>query len=621
MKDDKMITRPLAAGFTFEAMGVAAGQFLHSEDNAEPREGGESSRDATVMMVDDEPTTIEVIQAFLEDEGYRNFVTTSDPSHALELFFGVQPDVLLLDLHMPGVSGFDILTKLRGHQHYRHTPVIVLTSSTDSETKLSALHLGATDFLAKPVDPSELALRLRNTLAAKSYQDRLTYFDLLTDLPNRRLFMDRLNRSVRHAKGDGNTAALLHVDLDHFKKINDTLGHAVGDHLLVAVARRLKRCLAKGPRVCSEQLDKPQALVARLVGDEFAMVLPALTSTDDAKVIAANILDAVKEPFSIDGREVFVSASVGVAVFPNDGNGTDVLVQNASVAMNQAKLRGRNTYEFYSAKMNAKALERLDLETQLRRALQRNELELYYQPKVEFLTGRVVGSEALLRWNHPERGMVSPVEFIPLAEETGLIVPFGAWVLQMACQQTCSWQRAGLTNLRVAVNVAAQQFRDGRFIQTVRDALAESGLNPECLTLELTESTLMTNERKNLEAMHQIKELGVKLSVDDFGTGYSSLCYLKQMPLDELKVDRSFIKDIQCESDEAPIASAIIAMAHSLGLKVVVEGIENEQQLAFGNKRGCQEYQGFFFSKPVPVREFHDRWLRTTSNDSCARLS
>lgn len=610
MKDQNLTTFPsVAAGLPFDAMDATSAQVLHSEDSAESSDGYKISRDATVMMVDDEPTTIEVIQAFLEVEGYRNFVTTSDPSDALEIFFEEQPDVLLLDLHMPRVSGFDILTKLRGHQRYRHTPVIVLTSSTDSETKLSALHLGATDFLAKPVDPSELALRLRNTLAAKSYQDRLTYFDLLTDLPNRRLFMDRLNRSVRQAKSDGNSAALLHVDLDHFKKINDTLGYAVGDRLLVAVARRLKRCLAKGPRFSSNELDKPQALVARMVGDEFAMVLPVLASVDDAKGIAADILNVIKEPFSIDGREVFVSASVGVAVFPNDGDGTDSLVQHASVAMNQAKLSGRNACEFYFAKMNARALERLDLETQLRRALERNELELFYQPKVEFITGRVVGSEALLRWNHPERGLVSPVEFIPLAEETGLIVPFGAWVLRMACQQTRAWQLAGLTDLRVAVNVAAQQFRDGRFIQTVREALEESRLDPQCLTLELTESTLMTNEKKNLEAMHQIKELGVKLSVDDFGTGYSSLCYLKQMPLDELKVDRSFIKDIHCESDEAPIASAIIAMAHSLGLKVVVEGIENEQQLAFGTRRGCEEYQGFFFSRPVPVREFHDRWM------------
>lgn len=610
MKDQNLTTFPsAAAGLPFDAMGATSAQVLHSEDTAEQSDGYKISRDATVMMVDDEPTTIEVIQAFLEVEGYRNFVTTSDPSDALEIFFEEQPDVLLLDLHMPGVSGFDILTKLRAHQRYRHTPVIVLTSSTDSETKLSALHLGATDFLAKPVDPSELALRLRNTLAAKSYQDRLTYFDLLTDLPNRRLFMDRLNRSVRHAKNDGNSAALLHVDLDHFKKINDTLGHAVGDRLLVAVARRLKRCLVKGPRFSSDQLDKPQALVARMVGDEFAMVLPVLACVDDAKGIAADILNVIKEPFSIDGREVFVSASVGVAVFPNDGDGTDLLVQHASVAMNQAKLSGRNACEFYSAKMNARALERLDLETQLRRALERNELELFYQPKVEFITGRVVGSEALLRWNHPERGLVSPVEFIPLAEETGLIVPFGAWVLRMACQQTRAWQHAGLTDLRVAVNVAAQQFRDGRFIQTVRAALEESRLDPECLTLELTESTLMTNERKNLEAMQQIKELGVKLSVDDFGTGYSSLCYLKQMPLDELKVDRSFIKDIQCESDDAPIASAIIAMAHSLGLKVVVEGIENEPQLAYGTRRGCEEYQGFYFSKPVPSKVFHERWL------------
>jgi diguanylate cyclase len=274
------------------------------------------------------------------------------------------------------------------------------------------------------------------------------------------------------------------------------------------------------------------------------------------------------------------------------------------VAMNQAKQRGRNTYEFYSPKMNARALERLKLENQLRRALKRDELLAFYQPKVDLRTSQVLGAEVLLRWNHPERGFVSPVEFIPLAEESGMIVEFGAWVLNAACRQNKAWQAAGLPPIRVAVNVSARQFRDGRFLDTLRQALQVSALDPQFLTLELTENTIMENAQENLDILHGIKTLGVKLSVDDFGTGYSSLSYLKQLPLDELKIDRSFIVGIRSDKDDAPIVTSIISMAHSLNLRVVMEGIESEHQLVFSRDRGCDEYQGFLFSKPVCSREF-----------------
>jgi diguanylate cyclase (GGDEF)-like protein len=564
----------------------------------------EALRDATVMMVDDEPTTIEVLQAFLESEGYKRFVTTSESSRAMELMTSENPDVLLLDLHMPQVTGFDILTLLRRDTRFRHMPVIVLTSATDSDTKLKALQLGASDFLAKPVDPSELALRLRNTLAAKAYQDRLTFYDSLTGLPNRRLFMDRLLWSLRCAKREGTSGAVLHVDLDHFKKINDTLGHEIGDSLLVEVGRRLQPCVPELGAVTDSDSSDSQPFLSRVGGDEFNLLLPDMKRVENAVRAAGNILAAMKEPFLIDGHEVFITGSIGVAVFPNDGESGDRLLKHAGVAMNQAKQRGRNTYEFYSPKMNAKALERLKLENQLRRALDRDELVPFYQPKVDLQTGQVVGAEVLLRWNHPQRGFVSPVEFIPLAEETGLIVEFGEWVLNAACKQNKTWQVAGLPHIRVAVNVSARQFRDGRFIQTLRQALQGSGLDPQFLTLELTENTIMENAQENLNILHGIKEMGVKLSVDDFGTGYSSLSYLKQLPLDELKIDRSFIVGIRSEVDDAPIVTSIISMAHSLDLRVVMEGIETEHQLAFSRDRGCDEYQGFLFSKPIPSREF-----------------
>jgi diguanylate cyclase (GGDEF)-like protein len=560
-------------------------------------------REAIVMMVDDEPTTIDVLQAFLETEGYKRFITTSESIRAMDLVASENPDVLLLDLHMPKVTGFDILTRLRRDQRYRHLPVIVLTSATDSETKLKALQLGASDFLAKPVDPSELALRLRNTLAAKAYQDRLTYYDTLTGLPNRRLFLDRLQWSLRCAKRDGTHGAVLHVDLDHFQKINDTLGHEIGDSLLIAVGDRLLKYIPAVGASTAEEVES-QGILSRVGGDEFNVLLPEMPRIESAVEIARSLLDAMREPFRVNDSEVFISGSIGVAIFPNDGDSCDTLLKHAGVATNQAKLRGRNTYEFYSANMNARALERLSLENQLRRALERDELFAVYQPKVNIKTGQVMGSEVLLRWHHPEHGSISPVQFIPLAEETGLVVPFGEWVLYTACKQNKMWQSAGLPKIRVAVNVSARQFRDGKFIQTLVNALEVSKLDPQYLTLELTENTIMENAQENLDVLHEIKEMGIKLSVDDFGTGYSSLSYLKQLPLDELKIDRSFISGIRSEADDAPIVTAIIAMAHSLGLSVVMEGIETQHQLVFSKDRGCDEYQGFLFSKPVPSGEF-----------------
>src|ERR1043166_6543672 len=563
----------------------------------------EALQDATVVMVDDEPTTIEVLQAFLENEGYERFVTTSDSTQAMELITNEHSDVVLLDLNMPEVSGFDILNLMRVHNRLRYIPVIVLTSSNDSETKLKALQLGASDFLAKPVDPSELALRLRNTLAAKAYQDRLTNYDALTGLPNRRMFMDRLIWSIRCANRDHTAAAVLHVGLDYFKKINDTLGHAVGDRLLTEVAHRLAGYLPVTPSG-SKDANESQPMLARVGGDEFNILLPEVEHIENAALLAASILGAMQDPFHIDHREVFITPSIGVAVFPEDGESGDTLLKHAGIALNQTKQCGRNNYQFYSPAMNAKALERLSMANHLRRALEREELIPVYQPKVDIQSGRIVGSEVLLRWHHPELGWVSPAEFIPLAEETGLIVAFGAWILRAASQQNKAWQSAGFADIRIAVNVSAQQFRNERFIQTIAEALEDSGLEPQYLTLEITANAIMENTKGNLELLGQIKATGVKLSVDDFGTGYSSLSYLKKLPLDELKIDRSFISEIRSETDNAPIVTAIVAMAHSLSLKVVIEGIETKQQLVFASAQHCDEYQGFLFSKRVESGEF-----------------
>jgi diguanylate cyclase (GGDEF)-like protein len=600
----------LSSNIETPAMAKTLGDITAERIAVEYDEHYQALRDATVMMVDDEPTTIDVLQAFLENEGYTRFVTTSESKRALDLVANERPDVVLLDLHMPEVTGFDILMRLHSDKRYRHIPVIVLTSATEPETKLKALQLGASDFLAKPVDPSELALRLRNTLAAKAYQDRLTYYDALTGLPNRRLFMDRLVWSLRCVKRDGGSGAVLHIDLDYFQKINDTLGHEAGDRLLIDIAQRLRQSVPGADTANASDVAESQALLARVGGDEFNVLLPEMARVENAVQMARRLLAAMKEPFQIDGHEVFITGSIGVAIFPNDGDSADTLLKHAGVAMSQVKHRGRNAYEFYSAHMNAKALGRLSLESQLRRALERDELLAVYQPKVNIATGRVKGAEALMRWHHPEYGSVSPVEFIPLAEENGLIVAFGEWMLRAACQQNKAWQSAGLPDIRIAVNVSARQFRDGRFVRTVGEVLATSKLEPRYLTLELTENTIMENAKENLDTLHQVKEMGVEISVDDFGTGYSSLSYLKQLPLDELKIDRSFISEIRSDTDNAPIVSAIIAMAHSLNLTVVVEGIETQPQLEFIAARHCDAYQGYLFSKPVPGRDFESLLTR-----------
>lgn len=569
--------------------------------------------DATVMIVDDELTTVEILKAFLEDAGYRQFVTTSDATRALELMENEHPDVVLTDLKMPQVSGFDILTAMRAHHEFRHIPTIMLTSADDSETKLKALQLGASDFLAKPVDPSELALRLRNTLAAKAYQDRLAFYDPLTDLPNRRTFMDRLDMALRQAMRNNRSGAILHVNLDRFKQINDTLGHRAGDTLLKAVSQRLGHCIRNCDTSARLSRSSPEAHLSRISGDEFTVLLPEIKRPLNAEHVARRILEAIRQPLHVENHELVVTASIGIAVFPNDGEDMETLLKHVDITTNCAKQRGGNTHQSYSSDMHAQGVERLSLESQLRKALERDELLLYYQPKVDVQTNQIVGAEALVRWQHPEFGLLAPGDFIPLAEDVGLIVPIGEWVINAVCQQNKVWQSLGRPPLCVSLNVSGQQFRDPNLVRTIFRALASSGLAPQYLKLELTESVIMENAKENVDALHAIKNMGSKLSIDDFGTGYSSLSYLEQFPLDELKIDRSFITAIQAETDDAPIVTAIIAMAHSLDLAVVVEGVESKEQLAFLKKRGCDEYQGYFFSKPLPAGEFATLLQQTTA--------
>jgi diguanylate cyclase (GGDEF)-like protein len=572
------------------------------------RDQQQQLRSATILMVDDEPINLEVIQAFLEDEGYRNFVTTEDSTQAMELIGKVRPDVVLLDLIMPKVTGFDILTAMRNSEELQHTPVIILTSATDADAKLEALELGATDFLGKPVDPSELALRLRNTLAAKAYQDQLAYTDALTGLPNRRQLLKSMSGMLSLSREAGHTASVLHVALDRFKEINDTLGLKGGDALLKAVAQRLAGEVPIDDIVVASEGDHAwQKTVSRLSGDEFAVFLPALHRVDDAAIVARRIRRAMGQSFDIEGKEVVVTSTIGISSFPEDGDDAAVLLKHAGMAAHHAKQRGGNTYRFYSKEINARSHERMSLESELRKALDNEELVLYYQPKIDTHSGLMMGAEALIRWEHPRHGLVPPMKFIPIAEDTGLITPIGEWVLRVACEQARQWQKEGHGNVPIAVNISAKQVRRHQLMETIRKALEAADLDPRWLTVELTESTVMENARQNILIFHEMKEMGLNLSIDDFGTGYSSLSYLKRFPLNELKIDRSFLRDLSSDSDDAAIVSAIIALAKNLNLRVVAEGVENREQLAFLKEKGCELCQGYLFSKPLPVADFSQR--------------
>ena len=554
--------------------------------------------DAVIMMVDDEPITMEVSQAFLEEAGYRNFVLVDESPKAIDIIEQRRPDVVLLDLMMPEVSGFDILRALRANDDLKHLPVIVLTSSVDSETKLEALELGATDFLAKPVDPSELRLRVRNTLAAKAYQDQLIYCDALTGLPNRRMLMSHLTRVLYGAQSTGKQTAVLHINLDRFHRINDSFGLKGGDEALKLLSSRLQHMVRTDDLITRYSRNNDSGTLSRLGSDEFVIVLTDFADSARAAVVAQRIIKTISQPMTIENCEVFVTARIGIAVYPDDGDDAETLLMQASTATQFAKKSNANAFVYYSEEFNARSYERLSLEGQLQKALKHEEFVLQFQPKIRPPLYNAAGVEALIRWHHPKRGLVPPNDFIPLAEETGLIVPISDWVLRNACRQLSAWHQTGFTRFSMAINVCPQQFGSPSFVPLVEQVLADYLVDPQLLTIELTERVVMAENPANVKKLQQLKDIGVKLSIDDFGTGYSSLSYLKRLPIDELKIDRSFVMEVDKHSEDAAIVSAIIAMAHSLGLTVVAEGVETENQLAFLEQQQCDEYQGFLFCKP-----------------------
>jgi diguanylate cyclase (GGDEF)-like protein len=443
-------------------------------------------------------------------------------------------------------------------------------------------------------DSANFMQNVSNTLAAfierKATEDRLSYmaqFDALTGLPNRSMYLDRLGHTLIEAARDKLAVAVLFVDIDRFKNVNDTLGHSAGDTLLVKIAERLKSSVRLGDSI------------GRLSGDEFAVAVAHLAREDHAAVVAQKIVTALAAPFVIEGHSVYVSASVGISVYPSDGTEPDVLVKNADTAMYRAKQSGRNAYQFYLPQMQARATQRLRLESQLRGALDRDEYRIHYQPKINLATGLISGLEALLRWQSPDRGLVQPGEFISVLEDAGLIIPVGEWVIASVCSQIRRWQSAGAVVPPVAVNLSARQFRQQDLDAVIGRILMDSQIDPRLLEFELTESILMTDAESAVDTLRQIKARGIRLALDDFGTGYSSLSYLKRFPLDALKIDRAFIRDVTENPDDVSIVVAIISLARSLRLKVIAEGVETQEQLAFLRRHGCDEAQGYYIARPM----------------------
>lgn len=549
-----------------------------------------------LLLIEDNPGDAVLIRALLEETSVRDLELT----HVDTLGQGLAKlgeerfSAIITDLNLPDSCGIDTLQRLIAAGS--DIPVVVMTHCDDDPAAIEMVKCGAQDYLIKGQSDGSLILKtVRYAIERKLADQHLTYlshYDKLTGLANRELFQDRLTQAVARAERSGNLVALLFLDLDRFKAINDTLGHLVGDELLIAVAERLKTCVRRADTI------------ARLGGDEFTIVLEDVATPFDAELVCRKIIKELEVPLEIQGQEIYATMSIGVTFFPTDASEPTGLIRNADAAMYRAKDEGRNKYHLFTADLNARAVERLSIESALRHAIDREELFLCYQPKVNLQTGQVLGCEALLRWQHPHRGLVSPIEFIPVAEETGLIVPIGEWVLRQACEDALRWASCGIEDVNVAVNLSARQFRQGDLLKTVEGLLFELQFDPNRLEFEITESLLMDDTEASQVALYDLKALGLAIYLDDFGTGYSSLAYLKKFPIDGLKIDRSFIRDIPGDSDDEAITRAIVALSQALRLKVVAEGVETHAQLDFLNYEGCDEVQGYLFSKPLTYDKF-----------------
>ncbi|MGH6634904.1 MAG: EAL domain-containing protein, partial [Gammaproteobacteria bacterium] len=571
----------------FEAVKAALGHEIQPGVQETP-ESTIAQETPRVLVVDDDRGLRQTLRHVLRENGYR-VEEAENGAKALAFCKRQLPDLILMDAVMPVMDGFTACNHIRELAGGSDIPILIITALDDDHAVEKAFSCGASDYIGKPVHFSVLRQRVGRLLDACYAEKRarqLAYRDGLTMLPNRNMFHDRLEAVLNGPRGDQHVHALLFLDLDRFKLVNDALGHEIGDLLLKAVGERIQGCV------------RGANSVARIGEDEFSVIVENISSAEIAGQVAEKIRKAVASPFSFLGQQVYVGGSIGIAIFPNNAQDDRTLIKQADMALSRAKALGRDRYCFYETGIGASVSKRLEMESELRRALERDEITLFYQPQVDLKSGRITGMEALVRWQHPERGVISPVEFIPLAEESGLIVPMGEWIMRQACKQAKAWIDTGISKpITVAVNVSARQF--DQLEDCVARVLDETGLDPRFLELELTESSVMHDPKGMVTKLRCLKEIGVQISIDDFGTGYSSLSYLKHFPFDKLKIDRSFISNVTVDPDDAAIALTIISMAHSLKLKALAEGVETEGQLLYLARQGCDEIQGYYFCKPL----------------------
>lgn len=554
----------------------------------------ESKSKAIVLIVDDDRSTRMTISNVLEREGLQTEFG-SNGREAVSLYELLRPNIVIMDALMPVKDGFQACREIKALPNGQNTPVLITTALENEKSVDMAFEAGAADFIPKPINLSVLRQRVRRLLenqASERHVHRLAFNDVLTGLPNRVAFTEQLKQELEHAQRTKQQFAVMFVDLDRFKNINDTLGHDAGDELLKALTGRLSNCIRSGD------------MLARLGGDEFIVILSHLDGRGAVERVAQKMLAALKTPFSIAGHELFAGVSVGIAVFPDDGQDKDNLLKNADTAMYKAKASGRNNYQFYTQEMSQILADRMRMESELRKVVGDQNLTLYFQPKLDVESGRVVGSEALVRWQHWLKGYISPEEFIPVSEEMGLIHDIGIWVLKTACESLVRWQKEHDYAGTVAVNVSAVQLADENFVSHVSACLQETGLDPACLELEITESIVMEDAELVIAKLRQLRDMGIHLAIDDFGTGYSSFNYLKQLPVNTLKLDREFISDIPNNKADMAVVDGLITLAHNLDLKVVAEGIEDQGQFDFLKEHGCDLIQGYLISKPLPMNEF-----------------
>ena len=606
----------------------------------------------TVLIVDDTPANVGILVEYLEGRRVRVAVAQEGEEGLARAEF-VQPDLILLDVMMPGMDGFETCRRLKASPGTRDIPVIFMTALADTQDKISGFAAGGVDYVTKPFQIDEVWARVTTHLALRSAQKRLAqqnaqlqqeiamrrraeadlqtannvleervaertaelvrtnasleqkiaeynqaerridymaHHDALTGLPNRLLLEDRINQAIAQARRhQDEMVAQLHIDLDHFKTVNDSLGDRIGDRLLQSVASRLQQCTREGDSL------------GCLGGNAFGVCLAALRSSNDAALVANKVLESLSRPFAVDGHELHISASIGVGFYPSDGSDASALLRAANAAMYKAKQKGRGNYQFFTAALHEAARRRMVATNQLRQALAQDEFSVYYQPQVDMESGRIFSAEALLRWTPPGKAPRSCVEFIAIAEETGIIVPIGEWVLRQACAQLKRWRDGGHPEMRIAVNLSARQFAQANLTDFVAQVLDETGIPADALELEITESVTMQPSDDNIAVLHRLSNMGVQLSIDDFGTGYSSLAYLQNFPIHALKIDRSFVIGINEETHDAAIVTAIIAMAHSLHLNLIAEGVDRAEHVSFLTAHGCLAAQGFYYSQAVPA--------------------